>query len=98
VANPANEDDRRLLPLDEAAQEFFGQQSGITGKTLAHLSRQGRLRTRKIARRLFTTRADLDAMVAASPGATSRPPSPPIRRADAPSHGSSIAMRAIERL
>jgi len=88
----------RLLLLDVAAREFFGQDSGVTGRTLASLSRRGKLRTYKIARRLFTTRADLDAMVDASPGATSRPPSPSIRRDETPPVGASVAMAAIARL
>ena len=37
--------DKRLLPLDDAAKAYFGEGSKITGRTLADLSRKGRLRT-----------------------------------------------------
>jgi hypothetical protein len=70
----------RPLRLDVAAEVYFGRDSGVTGRTLARLARQGSLGVYKICNRLYTTVADLELMVARStverPLPTQRQPAP----------------------
>jgi hypothetical protein len=66
----------RPLRLDAAARIYFGLDSGVSGKTLRALGNAGRLKVYKIAGKLFTSLADLDAMVKGSTVERSPPTQP----------------------
>jgi len=84
--------DSRPLRLDVAAREYFGEDSGVTRKSLQRLARQGKLRTFRVANKSFTTLAAVAEMV--NSASERAPPDPHIAKPTLPSTVSAVERAA----